>query len=100
MNFKDLLRKHWVVLILAATTSLIVAFPQIYFRIDHRNDGIYKGIELLPDSPWSARVREVQDGHPQFGSIYYEDGKNDPYLFQPFGSMLVSYMGEGLGLGI
>ena len=61
---------------------------------------IYQGIELLPDSPWSARVREVQDGHPNFGSIYYKDGKDNPYLFQPLGSMAVGYMGKVFSLDI
>ncbi len=99
MNFRthrlvQIARVHWVALTLAAVLSLITIFPQVYFRIDHRNDGVYKGIELLPDSPWSARAREVQDGHPNFGSIYYKDGKDNPYLFQPLGSMVVAYMGE------
>lgn len=85
---------------LAVATSLIAAAPQIYFRIDHQADGIYQGIELLPDSPWSARAREVQDGHPNFGAIYYKDGKDDPYLFQPLGSIVVAYTGQALRLDI
>ncbi|MSR87962.1 MAG: hypothetical protein EXS69_02245 [Candidatus Zambryskibacteria bacterium] len=99
MNLKNLLIKHWVALILAVSTSILVAFPQIYFRIEHRNDGIYQGIELLPDSPWSARVREIQDGHG-FGSVPYKDGKDDPYLHVPLGSMVVAYMGSMFALDI
>lgn len=91
---------HKAAIILAFLASCLVAFPQVYFRIDHKDDGIYQGIELLPDSPWSARVREVMDGHPALGSIYYKDGKDDPYLFQPFGSIIVGYSGMALGLGI
>ncbi|MDP3763181.1 MAG: hypothetical protein Q8Q92_00775 [bacterium] len=100
LKFKDILREHKVAIILAILTSLIVVLPQVYFRIEHRNDGIYQGIELLPDSPWSARVREVQDGHSNFGSIYYKDGKNNSYLFQPLGSMVVGYMGKMFSLDI
>lgn len=73
--------------------------PQLAFRFEHRADGIYQGIEMLPDSPWTPRVREIMDGHG-FGSIYYKDGKDDPYLFQPLGSMMVAYMGEMLRLDI
>lgn len=93
-GLRQVLSEHKRAIIIAVIASLIVAFPQVYFRIDHRSDGIYKGIELLPDSPWSARAREVQDGHPNFGAIYYKDGKNNPYLFQPLGSMVVGYTGE------
>lgn len=89
---------HAGVLLLGCIASLIVIFPQIYFRLN--NPGVYQGIELLPDSPWAPRVREVQDGHPNFGAIYYQDGKDDPYLFQPLGSMAVAYLGEIFGLGI
>jgi len=98
-EFKGLLFNHKVAIILALFTCFLVTFPQIYFRIDHKDDGIYQGIELLPDAPWSARVREIQDGHG-FGSIYYKDGKNDPYLFQPVGSTVVAYMGSLLSLDI
>ena len=99
MNVKANLSNHWVAIILAILVSVIVAFPQVLFRIEHKNDGIYQGIELLPDSPWSARVREIQDGHG-FGSIYYKDGKDDPYLHTPLGSMVVAYMGELFSLDI
>lgn len=98
-NYKELFRVHKVAIILAVLVSLIAAFPQAYFRIDHANDGIYQGIELLPNGPWQGRVREVLDGHG-FGSIYYKDGKSDPYLFQPLGSMTTAYIGQAFGLSI
>lgn len=98
-TIKRLFMNHWLALILAMLVSLIVAFPQLYFRFEHRNDGIYQGIELLPDSPWSARAREIQDGHG-FGSIYYKYGKDDPYLHLPLGSMVVAYMGKIFSLDI
>jgi len=105
-RLKRIIIKHKTAIALAVFASIIVAFPQVYFRIDHKEisqeigQPIYQGIELLPDSPWSARVREVQDGHPNFGSIYYKDGKNNPYLFQPLGSMVVGYMGKIFSLDI
>ena len=93
MNIREKLFNHRAAIIFAVFVSLIVAFPQFYFRIEHKADGVYQGIELLPDSPWSARVREIQDGNG-FGSIYYKDGKSDPYLHLPLGSMTVAYMGK------
>lgn len=99
-KLKDILKEHKFAIALAILTSIIIALPQVYFRIDHRDDGIYQGIELLPDSPWSARTREVQDGHPNFGAIYYKDGKELPYLFQPLGSVVVGYMGKLFSLNI
>jgi len=97
---KQTLKSHWAALVLALLASIIVAAPQTYFRMEHR--GLYQGqgMELIPDSPWSPRVREVMDGHPSLGSIYYKDGKSDPYLFQPMGSMAVAYLGMPFGLGI
>lgn len=93
------LRAHWAALCVAAIAAATVAFPQVYFRVDHADDGVYQGVELLPDNPWSPRVREIMDGHG-FGSIYYKDGKDDPYLFQPLGSMTVAYIGKAFGLEI
>lgn len=90
---------HAAALVLALVASVVVAFPQVAFRFEHRSDGVYQGIELLPDNPWSARAREIRDGHG-FGSIYYKDGKDDPYLFQPLGSMTVAYIGEAFSLDI
>ncbi|MDD3531288.1 MAG: hypothetical protein PHV99_01720 [Candidatus Pacebacteria bacterium] len=97
---KRFLKEHWIALLLAVLTSVIVAAPQVYFRIEHRNDGVYQGIELLPDSPRSALTREIMDGHPNLGNVYYKDGKDDPYLWQPFQPMAVAYMGELFGLDI
>lgn len=99
-RLRRILNMHRAAILMALLTACIVALPQISFRVDHRDDGIYQGIELLPDSPWSPRAREVQDGHPNFGSIYYKDGKDDPYLFQPLGSMVVGYMGKIFSLDI
>lgn len=99
MKFKQIIREHWIAIVLALLTSVIVASPQVAFRIEHRSDGVYQGIELLPDNSWPPRVREIMDGHG-FGSIYYKDGKNDPYLFQPFGSMTVAYIGKTFSLDI
>ncbi len=101
-SLKEYVKFHRVAIVCAVLASIIVSFPQVYFRIDHAElyqKGV-EGIELLPDSKWSARVREVQDGHPNWGSIYYKDGKDDPYLFQPLGSMVVAYTGSLFNLEI
>lgn len=97
-TFVHIVREHKIAIVIAVLTSLITIFPQVYFRIDP--NVVNQGIELLPDSPWSARVTEVQNGHPNFGSIYYKDGKDLPYLFQPLGSMVVAYMGQLFSLNI
>ncbi len=98
-RIKALLRAHWAALGLALTISLLCMGPQAFFRFEHRADGVYGGIELLPDSPWSPRVREILDGH-SLGSIYYQDGKDDPYLFQPLGSTIVANIGAPFSLNI
>ncbi|PIR44972.1 MAG: hypothetical protein COV10_02075 [Candidatus Vogelbacteria bacterium CG10_big_fil_rev_8_21_14_0_10_51_16] len=99
-NMRKKLFNHKLALVLALLASFIVAFPQIYFRFEHGSDGVYQGIELLPDSPWSARAREAQDGHLNFGNIYQKDGKDQPYLFQPLGSIIVGTLGKIFSLDI
>ena len=98
----QLSREHRLAICLAILTSIIVAFPQVYFRIDHKDlyqEGV-TAIELLPDSPRSAHVREVQDGHPSLGGLYYKDGKDDPYIYQPLQSIIVGYLGKAFSLDI
>ncbi len=97
---KRFVQDHKVAIFFAVLVSIIVAFPQIYFRIEHIDDGIYQGIELLPDSPRSALTREVMDGHPRVANVYYKDGKDGPYLWQPLQPMVVAYMGKIFSLDI
>lgn len=94
------IKEHQVAIILALVASIITAFPQVYFRIDDRVESAYQGIELIPDSPWFARVREVQDGYTNFGAMYTKEGKGDPYLLQPLGSIVVGHLGKVFHLDI
>lgn len=99
-RIKRLVVEHKFAIILAVLLSLVTVFPQVYLRIDQKETGVYEGIELIPDSPWAARAREVMDNHPNFGAIYYKYGKDSPYVFQPLGSMVVAYMGKVFDLEI
>lgn len=96
---KQLLKRHAWVFVLGVFASIIIAGPQAYFRYEHEA-GTQLAVELIPDSPWSPRVAEVLDGYESLGSIYYKEGKNDPYLFQPFGTIVVGYMGKVFSLDI
>ncbi|MDO8231947.1 MAG: hypothetical protein Q7T37_01980 [bacterium] len=97
---KQLILDHKWALILAIITAIIIAGPQAYFRLAHEDGISSQAVELIPDSPWTPRVTEVMDGYPTLGSIYYKEGKGDPYLFQPLGSMTVGYMGKIFSLDI
>ena len=94
----QIIKNHKWAIILAAITLLIVVAPQIYFRYDNKE--IYKGIEQMADSPWTPRVEEAREGHFNFGAIYYKDGKSDPYLFQPLGSIVVAFLGKLFSLDL
>lgn len=94
----QILKNHKWAILLALVVAVLAAFPPIYFRYHHSD--VYQGIELMPDSPWTPRVREVMDGHFNLGSIYYKEGKNDPYLFQPLGSIIVASLGKIFSLDI
>jgi len=101
-RIKQLLLNHRVAIIFAILVSVITAFPQVYFRIDHKE--LYQEgtqvIEMLPHGPWAARVTEVQNGHVLGSNVYQKEGKNDPYVYQPLGPMVVAYMGEIFALDI
>lgn len=94
----QVLKNHKWAIFLALVVVVIVAYPQLYFSYDHQDT--YQGIEIMGSSHWVSRVKEVQDGHPGFGSIYLKDGKNDPYLFQPLGSIIVGYLGKAFSLDL
>lgn len=98
---KQILFNHRGAIILAILTSIIVAAPQVYFRIDHK-DLYQEGrqvIEMLPHGGWAERVTEIQDGHG-LGNIYQKEGKDDPYIYQPLGPMVVAYAGSIFNLEI
>lgn len=100
-RIKQILFNHKAAIALAVLTSILVAFPQGYFRIDNKalyQDGV-QVIEMLPHSAWEARIREVQDGHG-LSNIYQKEGKNDPYIYQPLGPMVVAYTGNIFDLDI
>lgn len=96
-----LISHKWAIL-LALITAVIIAYPQVYLRWDLADS--YYGIELLgasdDEEAWMTRIREVQDGHPFFASAYFKEGKNDPYLFQPLGTMMAGYLGKLFSLDI
>lgn len=96
------LDNHKWAILLAIVSSLIIVYPQIYFRYDHQND--YSGIELFgnsdDESAWMSRLREVQDGHFSFANAYFKEGKSDPYIFQPLGTIIVGFLGKLFALNI
>ncbi|MDO8559291.1 MAG: hypothetical protein Q7R84_03070 [bacterium] len=98
----QILKNHKWAIFLAILTGVIVAYPQVYLRWDLGDS--YQGIGLMgasdDESAWMSRVKEVQDGHPTFSSVHFKDGKNDPYLFQPLGTMIVAYSGKLFSLNI
>ena len=96
---KQRILDHKWAMVLAVITASIIAGPQVYFRFAHET-GTSLAVELIPDSPWAPRIAEVMDGYPSLGSIYYKEGKDDPYLFQPLGTMAVGYMGNIFSLDI
>ena len=97
MNFIklfELIKNHKWAILFAIVAAVIIAYPQIHLRYQD----YYQGIERLnasdDESPWLSRVREVQDGHLLMSNPYFKDAKNDPYLVQPMGSIMVAYLGK------
>src|SRR3989344_571408 len=97
----QILKNHRWAIILAFVASVIIAFPQIYFRYVHPSD--YQGIEVLgtgDERAWLSRVREVADGHPAMSNVYFKDGKKDPHIYQPLGSNIIAFLGKIFSLDI
>lgn len=97
----QILKNHKWAIILSFTASIITAVPQVYLRYDIGD--AYQGVEFLgieDEEPWLSRVREVIDGHPFINNAYLKEGKNDPYLYQPMGSIIIAYLGKLFSLDI
>ena len=96
------LKNHQWALVLAFIASIIISYPQISLRYDNRD--VYQGVEILggigDERAWLSRVREAYDGHPSISNAYFKEGKNDPYLFQPLGSVIIAYLGKLFSLDI
>ncbi len=88
----QIIKSHKWAVILAVLAVIIIAFPQAYFRYD--NQDTYQGMELLIQSPCTPWIREALDGHLSLGSIYLRDGKDDPYIFQPLGAVMIASLGK------
>lgn len=102
LKIKSILNSHKWAVIFAVLAGAIVIFPQLYLRYDIA--GSYQGIEFLgagdDEASWLGRVREVQDGHPSLSCVYLKDGKNDPYLIQPLGTIIAAALGNLFSLDI
>ena len=89
---------RWAILF-AILTGIIIAFPQFYFRYDHKD--IYSGIDLMgtdAEIAYWSRVQEVRDGYFSLGNVYSTEGKNLPYLQPPLSEIIVASLGKSLFL--
>lgn len=92
---RKLIFHKWAIF-LALIAGVIIAYPQLYLRYDLGDS--YRGIELMgasdDETPRLSRAREAYDGHILLGNPFFKDGKDDPYLVQPLGSIMVAYLGK------
>lgn len=97
-----ILISHKWAIILAFAAAILVSFPQVFLRYDISDS--YYGIEFMgagdDEASWLARAREVQDGHYSLSCVYLKDGKNDPYLIQPLGTIITASLGKIFSLNI
>ncbi len=90
-----LIKIHKWAILFAFLVGIIVAFPQVYFSYDHRDQ--YQGIYSSPtdnEVGYLARIQEVRDGHPGLGNPIGKDGKEDPYTQSPLGEIIIAYLGK------
>lgn len=90
-------RFHFAGLLVALTISLIVSLPPVVWRLSSE----YRGVDLLATNTephYVTQVQEVYDGEPLLGNPFYEDLKDDPYLFPPFAPNLIARFGMLLGI--
>lgn len=95
-KFAKIAINHKWAICLAFLAAIIISYPQIYFRYDHKD--AYQGIDasLLTGDEyyyWS-RIQEVRDGYPSSVNPFFKEGKAGPYSQPPLGEILAAYLGK------
>lgn len=101
MIFVDILKRHYVVIIIAFFVGIIAVFPTIYFRVSLGT--AWRGIDLFymdNDEFYMARMQEIQDGHPLVSSISYYEYKNNLPALPPTAETVYVVLGRILGISL
>lgn len=91
-------KEHYAIIILCIAIGALISAPSIYFRYF---DGGYRGIDFFgsdAENHYLGGIQEIYDGHWSSGNIYIAEGKNDPYVQQPFPAIIVALLGKLLGM--
>jgi len=84
---------------LAALFSAVSVMPSLLQRTDTQYP--YQGIHILgPDAEeyYAARVREVYDGYPWLGNVFFSESKDAPYFQPPLPEFTIATIGRLLGV--
>ncbi len=96
---KTILNHKWA-LLCAVLIGLIIAAPQIYFRLQHQD--IYHDMSLggSDESAYLSRIQEVRDGYYNTASYVWREGKDLPYLIPPLSEIITNLTGRVFSLNI
>jgi hypothetical protein len=81
---KDIIKRHWIAIILSLVVGLIMIAPHLIFAIELGSD--YRGIYMMQtdsESIYLARMQEIVDGYPMLGAVPYAEYKDRPALLPP-----------------
>lgn len=85
--------------LLAVIFSAVAMAPSFFQRADA--DYPYQGIHILgPDGEvyYAARVREVYDGFPGLGNVFFSAPKDVPYIQPPMPEVTIATLGRLVGV--
>ena len=88
-------KKHWIAIILAFLTGLIIISPQIALIFELGEN--YQGINIdKTDSEnfYTAKVREVYDGHLKASNTEFYEYKNEPYLQPSLTEFILAFLAK------
>lgn len=93
-KIKNILKKHYIAVIIAVLVGVVSIAPHIFFLFDDS----YAGIQMFgadAEDHYVSRIREVYDGNPSLGNVFLPD-KKQPYLTPGLGEIIVAYFGKAL----
>ncbi len=101
-KIKNILKEHWLAIILAGLMGIMVSLPNL---LSVYNIGIkdFKGIYpiYVDDAEhYLARTREVLDGHPGLGNVYFKENKNVPYMAPPLAEIILANLAKFFKISI
>jgi len=94
-KFVKFIKKHILAIILSLVVGLVMIYPVVLFQLDLGES--YQGIYLAEtdnEEYYTARAREVFDGHPKMGNAFIFEDRDSWWLQPPLGEIIFYFLGK------